>query len=68
MLVQHKRFAKLISPEKLLKCEEIYGSRGSLVVLFGRHGLGLRALIFLAAGVTKISVTEFLIVDQPRHY
>ena len=63
MLVQHKRFDKLISPEKLLKLEEKFRRRGAWVVLFGRHILGLRTPIFFAAGVTRMSVTKFLIVD-----
>jgi membrane protein DedA with SNARE-associated domain len=63
MLVQHKRFGKLISPEKLLKLEEKFRRKGALVVLFGRHILGLRTPIFLAAGVTRMSVKKFLIVD-----
>jgi membrane protein DedA with SNARE-associated domain len=63
MLVQHKRFGKLISPEKLFKLEEKFRRRGAWVVLFGRHILGLRTPIFLAAGVTRMSVTKFLIVD-----
>ena len=63
MLVQHQRFGKLISPEKLFKFEEKFRRRGALVVLFGRHILGLRTPIFLAAGVTRMSVTKFLIVD-----
>ena len=62
-LVQHKRFGKLISPEKLLKLEEKFRRRGAWVVLFGRHILGLRTPIFLAAGVTRMSITKFLIVD-----
>jgi membrane-associated protein len=63
MLVQHKRFGKLISPKKLLKFEEKFRRRGALVVLFGRHILGLRTPLFLAAGLTRMSVTKFLIVD-----
>lgn len=62
-LAQHKRFSKLISPEKLLKLEEKFRRRGALVVLFGRHILGLRTPIFLAAGVMRMSVTKFLILD-----
>jgi membrane protein DedA with SNARE-associated domain len=63
MLVQHKRFCKLISPEKLLKFEEKFRRRGAWVVLCGRHILGLRIPIFLTAGITRMSVTKFLIVD-----
>ena len=63
ILVRHKIFGKLISPEKLLKLEEKFRKRGALVVLFGRHILGFRTPIFLAAGVTRMSATKFLIVD-----
>jgi len=62
-LAQHKRFGRLISPEKLLKLEEKFRRRGALVVLFGRHILGLRTPIFLAAGVMRMSVKKFLMVD-----
>ncbi|HYA94341.1 MAG TPA: VTT domain-containing protein [Thermodesulfobacteriota bacterium] len=63
VLVQHQRFRKLISPERLLKLEEKFKRRGSLVVLFGRHILGLKTQLLLLAGVMKMSVTKFLIVD-----
>jgi len=63
MLVRHKIFGKLTSPEKLLKLEDKFRRRGALVILFGRHILGLRTPIFLAAGVTRMSITKFLIVD-----
>jgi membrane protein DedA with SNARE-associated domain len=33
------------------------------VVLFGRHILGLKTQLLLLAGVMKMSVTKFLIVD-----
>jgi membrane protein DedA with SNARE-associated domain len=63
MLVQHQRFRKWISPEKLLKLEEKFKRRGALVVLFGRHILGLKTQLLLLAGIMKMSVTKFLIVD-----
>ena len=63
MLVQHRRFRKLISPEKLLKLEQKFKTRGAWVVLFGRHILGLKTPLLLLAGVMKMSITTFLIVD-----
>ncbi len=62
-IVEHKRFHRIISPEKLLKLEERFKKWGSLVVFFGRHFLGLRAQIFLAAGVMRMSPIKFLIAD-----
>jgi len=63
MLVQHQTFRKWISPEKLLKLEEKFKRRGALVVLFGRHILGLKTHLLLLVGIMKMSVTKFLIVD-----
>ena len=62
-LVQHRRFRKLISPEKFLKLEEKFNRRGAWVVLFGRHILGLKTQLLLLAGVMRMSVTKFLILD-----
>src|SRR5512136_3064093 len=62
-IVEHKRFHKIISPDRLSKLEEKFRKWGSLVVFLGRHIWGLRAQVFLAAGVMKISATKFLIAD-----
>jgi len=63
ILVSHKRFQKIISPEQLEKIEEKFKRRGVWVVLIGRHFLGLRAQIFLVAGVMRMSVIKFLLAD-----
>lgn len=63
MLVAHKRFQKLISPDQLLKLEEKFKRWGVWVVIVGRHFLGLRAQIFLVAGVMRMSAIKFLIAD-----
>ena len=62
-IVEHKHFKKLIPSEKLLKLEEKFKKWGVWVVLFGRHLLGLRAQIFLVAGVMRMHPIKFLIVD-----
>ncbi len=63
MLVLHKRFQKIISPEQLSRLEEKFRRRGVWVVLIGRHFLGLRAQIFLVAGVMRMSAIKFLLAD-----
>ena len=63
MLVSHKRFQKIISPNQLSRLEEKFKRRGVWVVIIGRHILGLRAQIFLVAGVMKMSAIKFLIAD-----
>jgi membrane protein DedA with SNARE-associated domain len=62
-VVEHKRFRKIISSDGLLKLEQKFRKWGSLVVFFGRHVWGLRAQIFLVAGVMKMSATKFLVAD-----
>jgi len=62
-LVEHKRFRKIITADRLSKLEEKFKKWGILVVFFGRHLLGLRAQIFLVAGVMKMSCKKFLMVD-----
>ena len=62
-VVEHRRFHRLISPEKLLILEEKFKKRGILVIFFGRHLIGLRAQIFIVAGIMKMSSIKFLIAD-----
>ncbi len=63
MLVLHKRFQKFISPDQISRIEEKFERRGVWVVLVGRHFLGLRAQIFLVAGVMRMSAIKFLLAD-----
>ena len=62
-IVEHKRFHKLISAERLSKLEEKFKRWGIFVVFIGRHILGVRAQIFLVAGVMRMSAIRFLMVD-----
>ena len=62
-LVEHKRFQKIITAGRLAKLEKKFKKWGPLVVFFGRHVLGLRAQIFLVAGVLKMSWKKFLVAD-----
>ena len=62
-VVEHKRFHEILTAEKLARLEEKFKRWGALVVFSGRHVLGLRAQIFLVAGVLKLSWKTFLIVD-----
>ena len=62
-VVEHRRFHRLISPEKLLILEGKFEKRGVLVIFIGRHLMGLRAQIFIVAGMMKMSPIKFLIAD-----
>jgi len=62
-IVEHRKFQKIITNDRLTKLEEKFKKWGVLVVFFGRHLLGLRAQIFLVAGVLKMSWKKFLMID-----
>jgi len=63
VVVEHKRFSKIVSPATLLRLEEKFTRWGALMVFLGRHFVGFRAPIFLISGVMRISRTKFLIAD-----
>ena len=63
MIITHKRFRRIISAERLSLMEEKFRKKGVLVVLFGRHVIGLRSQILLVAGVVKMSFPKFLAAD-----
>jgi len=62
-VIEHKRFQRIISPDRLSKLEEKFKRWGIFVVFFGRHLLGVRAQIFLAAGVMRMPAIKFLMAD-----
>ncbi len=62
-IVNHKRFHKIISPERLPMLEDKFNKKGTLIILLGRHLVGLRAQIFLAAGVMRMSALKFIMAD-----
>jgi len=63
MVVEHKRFSKIVSPATLSRLEEKFTRRGALMVFLGRHLVGFRAPIFLISGIMRISRSKFLIAD-----
>jgi membrane protein DedA with SNARE-associated domain len=63
MIVTHKRFRKVLSAERLSQLEKIFDRKGILVILLGRHLIGIRAQIFLTAGAMRMPATSFLAAD-----
>jgi membrane protein DedA with SNARE-associated domain len=62
-IVTHKRFHRIISPERLSIIENKFNKRGTLLILIGRHIAGLRAQIFLVAGIMRMSPVKFIVAD-----
>lgn len=63
MVINHPVFRKFISEERLMALEQQFVRRGVMLIILGRHLVGLRAQIFLAAGVMKMSPLKFLAAD-----
>jgi len=62
-VIEHRRFRRVLSAERLLTLEEKFKKWGIYVVFVGRHFLGIRAQIFLAAGVMRMSPLKFIMAD-----
>lgn len=62
-IVNHRRFRKIISAGRLLMLQDKFRRNGILFILVGRHIAGLRAQIFLTAGVMRMPAVKFLIAD-----
>jgi membrane protein DedA with SNARE-associated domain len=54
---------KLLTPERLAKISENFKEYGVKILLFARLTPGIRAPIFLTAGITKLPITYFLLAD-----
>lgn len=54
----------ILPPERLKKIEENFHNYGIRILLFARLTPGIRAPIFLTAGITKLSVARFVIADS----
>lgn len=62
-VIEVTRFRKIMTLERLSRLEVKFQRWGGFVVFFGRCLLGVRAQVFLAAGVLRMSPIRFLIFD-----
>jgi len=60
---QHRSLRVILNPRRLKKVEEFFGKHGRKAVFFGRFLVGLRAPLFLAAGMMRMPVWRFLGMD-----
>lgn len=60
MVVTHRKFHKIISPERLLVLEDKFNKWKTPFILFGRH-LGFH--VFLVAGIMRMPFLRFLVLD-----
>jgi len=62
-IITHKRFHRILSPEKFARLESRFNKRGSLIIVVGRHLFGLRAQLFIVSGVLRMSRAKFILAD-----
>lgn len=60
MVVTHKKFHRIISPQRLSTLEDKFNKWKTLFILFGRH-LGFH--VFLVAGIMRMPYLKFLALD-----
>ncbi len=62
-VINHPVFHKFISAQRLKFVEDQFAKKGIWLIIAGRHLAILRAQIFLAAGVMKMSPLQFFVAD-----
>ncbi|MEN2995238.1 MAG: DedA family protein [Thermodesulfovibrio sp.] len=62
-IVTSPKFEKIISPSKFLIIEEKFRRHSTLIMLLGRLLVGFRTQVFLLSGITRVSITKFLVID-----
>jgi membrane protein DedA with SNARE-associated domain len=62
-IIAHRIFRRIITTRRLASLEERFKRRGSLLILLGRPVPGLRAQLFLVAGVLRMPPYKFIASD-----
>ena len=62
-VVEHRFVRRLVNADRLLLAENLFARHGNKIIFAGRFLPGLRAMIFMAAGVLKVRPTTFLCVN-----
>lgn len=62
-IVTHKRFRRILTPERLAMLEDKFNKRGVLIILLGRHVIGVRAQLILITGIMGMPPHKFLAAD-----
>lgn len=63
LLTAHPRFAHLLHAEREAKIEEMIRRHGLKVFFFSRFMVGIRAPVYLTAGILRMSFRRFILID-----
>ncbi len=63
LLKDHPRFARFLHAEREERFEEVIQNHGLKVMLLARFMVGIRAPVYLAAGIVRIPFRRFLLID-----
>lgn len=62
-ILERPMFRKIATPERREKVRKQFEERGSATIFFARHVAGLRALVFILAGIEKMPYRKFIAWD-----
>lgn len=62
-VVEHRWIRAVVNPPRLLLAEQMFQRHGIKIVFFGRFLPVLRPMIFMAAGVLKVPISRFIVVN-----
>lgn len=62
-LVGHRWLQRIAKPTLVAKAERMFANHGAKIVFAGRFMPGIRAVIFLIAGVCKVPYWKFALID-----
>lgn len=60
---ERKLVGQLFSFRSIIRVERYSKKLGSWIVLFGRFATGIRPLVFLFAGITRVNLLKFIMID-----
>jgi membrane protein DedA with SNARE-associated domain len=63
LIVTDRRFKRIVNEARMEKVSRWFHKWGNSLVFFGRHLVGIRAQVFLCAGIFEISADRVLLYD-----
>ena len=61
--LEHRMLRRVMTPERMEKVHHFFDRHGRKAIFFGRFVAGLRAPLFLAAGITRLPLRIFFSMD-----